>query len=131
VLHGDLSTVRFGGNLWYPRVLLDGSADHDGDGQADPALQCWDPLDCSQKCRYLERTARHGAGAPQPCAMCKSPHAHTRSHTHCLIRLFFAPVVPLTDARLSSRTKATNTVQATCCRRATTFSTRFMRTFGP
>lgn len=84
VLHGDLSTVRFGGNLWYPRVLLDGSADHDGDGQADPALQCWDPLDCSQKCRHLERTARHGAGAPQPCAMCKSP----RAHTHCPIRLF-------------------------------------------
>lgn len=26
--------------------------------------------DCSQKCLYLERTARHGAGAPPSCALC-------------------------------------------------------------
>lgn len=70
VLHGDLSTVRTSGNLFYPRVLLNGAMDHDGDGQSDPAMQCWDPIECSQKCLHLEKTARHGAGAPPSCALC-------------------------------------------------------------
>lgn len=104
VLHGDLSTVRTSGNLFYPRVLLNGAMDHDGDGEAEPVMQCYDPIgeyrlergtltpntqmlsrkgasfilseqnsflptDCSQKCLILERTARHGAGAPPSCAL--------------------------------------------------------------
>ena len=33
---------------------------------------CLDSLstDCSQKCLYLERTSRHGAGAPPSCSLC-------------------------------------------------------------
>ena len=70
IKHGDLSTVETSGNLFWPRVLLNGASDHDGDGQADPEMKCYDPIDCTQKCRYLERTARHGAGAPPTCALC-------------------------------------------------------------
>ena len=55
--------------LW-PRVLLDGAEDHDGDGASDARMECSDPIDCIQKCRYLERTSRHGAGAPPTCALC-------------------------------------------------------------
>jgi len=44
VKHGDLSTVETTGNLFWPRVLLTGSEDHDGDGQADPEMKCYDPL---------------------------------------------------------------------------------------
>ena len=69
IKHGDLSTVETSGNLFWPRVLLNGASDHDGDGQADPEMKCYDPIDCTQKCRYLERTARHGAGAPPTCAL--------------------------------------------------------------
>ena len=70
VSHGDLSTVAINGNPVWPRVLLDGSDDRDGDGIADAGMTCSDPNDCTQKCRYLERTSRHGAGAPPACAMC-------------------------------------------------------------
>jgi hypothetical protein len=69
VKHGDLNTVETSGNLFWPRVLLSGSEDHDGDGESDPSMQCYDPIDCTQKCRQLERTARHGAGAPPTCAL--------------------------------------------------------------
>jgi len=69
VKHGDLSTVSTSGNLFWPRVLLSGSEDHDGDGISDPSMVCNDPADCVQKCRFLERTARHGAGAPPTCAL--------------------------------------------------------------
>ena len=70
IKHGDLSTVGVAGNLIYPRVLLAGGQDHDGDGRTDPEMTCLDPIDCSQKCLYLERTSRHGAGAPPSCALC-------------------------------------------------------------
>ena len=70
VKHGDLSTVAINGNPIWPRVLLDGSEDRDGDGRADAGMTCSDPNDCTQKCRYLERTSRHGAGAPPACALC-------------------------------------------------------------
>ena len=70
VYHGDLSTVQTSGNLFWPRVLLEGSGDRDGDGNADGKMTCSDPIDCTQKCAYLERTSRHGAGAPPTCAMC-------------------------------------------------------------
>lgn len=69
VKHGDLSTVSITGNPFWPRVLLDGSEDHDGDGIANAHMVCSDPNDCTQKCRYLERTSRHGAGAPPTCAL--------------------------------------------------------------
>ena len=70
ISHGDLSTVVINGNPIWPRVLLDGSEDRDGDGRADAGMTCSDPNDCTQKCRYLERTSRHGAGAPPACALC-------------------------------------------------------------
>ena len=70
IKHGDISTVETTGNLFYPRVLIAAGEDHDGDGRTDPAMTCSDPIDCSQKCLYLERTARHGAGAPPSCALC-------------------------------------------------------------
>jgi hypothetical protein len=70
VKHGDLSTVTMNGNPIWPRVLLDGSQDHDGDGVADASMSCSDPIDCVTKCKLLERTARHGAGAPPTCALC-------------------------------------------------------------
>ena len=70
VKHGDLSTVQTEGNLFWPRVLLNGSEDANGDGQGGMHLECTDPIDCLQKCRYLERTARHGFGAPPACALC-------------------------------------------------------------
>lgn len=73
VKHGDLSTVQTTGNLGYPRVLIKGSEDADGDGTAQGEMKCFDPVDCTQKCVYLERTSRHGAGAPPTCAL----YAHT------------------------------------------------------
>tara|TARA_Y100000389_G_C17471054_1_gene530952 strand:- start:5217 stop:5441 length:225 start_codon:yes stop_codon:yes gene_type:complete len=48
VKHGDISTVEISGNIVWPRVLLTGSEDHDGDGNADPAMMCYDPIDCTQ-----------------------------------------------------------------------------------
>lgn len=70
IQHGDISTVQTSGDLFYPRVLLTGAEDHDGDGQADPTMTCSDRYDCVQKCKLLSRTARHGAGAPPTCALC-------------------------------------------------------------
>jgi hypothetical protein len=49
IKHGDISTVEIAGNLIWPRVLIDGSQDLDGDGVADPAMSCHDPVDCTQK----------------------------------------------------------------------------------
>ena len=69
VKHGDLSTVALSGNPSWPRVLLQGSGDSDGDGSAGGYLECTDPNDCMQKCRMLERTQRGGAGAPPTCAL--------------------------------------------------------------
>lgn len=48
VLNGDLDTVQTSGNLFYPRVLVEGSGDPDGDGVADGAIKCSDPVDCTQ-----------------------------------------------------------------------------------
>ena len=73
VKHGDLSTIQTSGNVFYEdggRVLLTGAMDHDGDGENDPEMKCHNPIDCSQKCLYLERTSRHGAGAPPACGLC-------------------------------------------------------------
>ena len=66
---GDVSTASLKGNFFYPRTLIAAGEDLDGDGQASPAMTCSDPVDCVSKCRYLERTSLHGAGAPPTCAM--------------------------------------------------------------
>jgi len=69
VKHGDLSTVQTTGNIIWPRVLVEGSEDADGDGRAIGRLECGDPIDCMQKCRLLERRSLQGAGAPPTCAL--------------------------------------------------------------
>lgn len=73
IMDGDSSTAAIKGNLLYmpPRVLVAEGEDLDGDGQASPAITCTDPIDCNGKCRWLERTSLHGAGAPPACALCK------------------------------------------------------------
>ena len=63
VKHGDLSTVQTEGNLFWPRVLLNGSEDANGDGQGGMHLECTDPIDCLQKMSNVpcQRTFRgHG-----------------------------------------------------------------------
>lgn len=58
-------------SLIYPRVLIEGGGDDvDGDGLVRPRMTCNDPIDCVQKCKYLERTSMHGMGAPPACALC-------------------------------------------------------------
>ena len=78
VKHGDLSTVQTEGNLFWPRVLLNGSEDSNGDGQGGMHLECTDPIDCLQKCRFLERSSRHGFGAPPACALYAPPFDPTQ-----------------------------------------------------
>lgn len=56
-------------DLTYPRVLLEGGIGG-ADGLAVPRVTCSDPVDCLQKCKYLERTSQHGMGAPPACALC-------------------------------------------------------------
>lgn len=88
VKHGDLSTVETSGNLFWPRVLLNGASDHDGDGQADPEMKCYDPIGK----RILN----------PPFAL--SPTFHTtQTHPHypCLRRLH--PEMPLPRAHGAPR----------------------------
>ena len=72
IMDGDASTATLEGNFLYdpPRMLVAAGPDLDGDGLASPEITCSDPSDCSTKCRMLERTSLHGAGAPPACAMC-------------------------------------------------------------
>tara|TARA_B110001452_G_scaffold139062_1_gene115612 strand:- start:795 stop:2033 length:1239 start_codon:yes stop_codon:yes gene_type:complete len=56
IKHGDLSTVETTGNLFYPRVLLAGGQDHDGDGVSDPEMTCLDPIGARTDCTPLSRT---------------------------------------------------------------------------
>lgn len=82
IKHGDLSTVQQSGNLGWPRVLLDGTQDTDGDGRAGRKLECTDPADCLSKCAWLDRTSSHGTGAPPSCALCGTlSHALTQTLT--------------------------------------------------
>lgn len=67
---GDSTTAALTGDAFYPRTLIAGRTDPDGDGISDAELKCYDPVDCAGKCRTLERTSTHGAGAPPACAMC-------------------------------------------------------------
>lgn len=87
-MDGDTSTASIEGNFLYlpPRVLVGGGPDADGDGLATPPLTCTDPSDCSSKCRMLERTSAHGAGAPPACALCTSRTLNSavmQAQVHC------------------------------------------------
>lgn len=82
---GDASTASLQGNFFYPRTLVAAGQDLDGDGQASPAISCSDPIDCVNKCRLLERTSLHGAGAPPTCAM------YAPSNLHSSTSLVFLP----------------------------------------
>jgi hypothetical protein len=44
VKNGDLTTVQTEGNLGWPRVLLNGSEDADGDGRGGVHMECTDPF---------------------------------------------------------------------------------------
>ena len=44
VKNGDLSTVQTEGGPGWPRVLLNGSEDSNGDGLADGRMECTDPF---------------------------------------------------------------------------------------
>tara|TARA_B100001175_G_scaffold276511_1_gene252001 strand:- start:1409 stop:3289 length:1881 start_codon:yes stop_codon:yes gene_type:complete len=73
IMNGDVGTATIEGNFFYEnggRVLVGAGQDLDGDGKSSPLLTCSDPSDCSTKCRMLERTSLHGAGAPPACALC-------------------------------------------------------------
>ena len=79
-------------SLTGPRVLLNGSEDSDGDGVGGRHMECTDPIDCLQKCRYLERTSRHGFGAPPACALCTLAQLRTLCRLQELNPLFvFVP----------------------------------------
>lgn len=71
VASDDPTEATLRGNLLYipPRVLVAASEDLDGDGKPSPAITCSDPIDCVNKCKYLSRTSRHGAGTPPACAV--------------------------------------------------------------
>lgn len=72
IADGDTSTASLQGNFFYingGRLLVAAGEDLDGDGKASPEISCYDPIDCVNKCRLLERTSLHGAGTPPTCAM--------------------------------------------------------------
>ena len=70
---GDPATTTIHGNLGYPRVLIAGSEDEDGDGLSAPSLECADPIECESRCKYLSRTSANGAGTPPTCALWYAP----------------------------------------------------------
>lgn len=59
VLRGDPSTARLEGSAFWPRTLLEGGQDQDGDGRAGPKMQCSDPVDCLQKYAALYAHTLH------------------------------------------------------------------------
>ena len=85
IKHGDLSTVETTGNLFYPRVLLAGGEDHDGDGRSDPEMVCVDPI---------------GASSPQnpPLPVQTTALTHPLFLVHRLL-----PKMPLPGAHLQAR----------------------------
>ena len=57
--------------ILYPRVLVEESMIN---GKAQLRQTCWNPLDCMDKCDYMERHARdNGLPAPTACALCDPP----------------------------------------------------------
>lgn len=79
IQHGDLSTARITGNSLIESIggvlvptthtLIAATPDADGDGRAGDEVKCTGSIDCTQKCLLLERTSRHGMGAPPTCAL--------------------------------------------------------------
>ena len=109
IMDGDVSTATIEGNFFYEnggRVLVAAGQDLDGDGQSSPLLTCSDPSDCSTKCRMLERTSLHGAGAPPACALCKL----------CISNILDSPFAVSWWRCLHAQ--ATSTAAATSCRRS-------------
>lgn len=51
VQNGDLTTVQTEGNLGWPRLLLNGSEDGNGDGLSGERMECTDPFGAFQ-CRF-------------------------------------------------------------------------------
>jgi hypothetical protein len=108
---GDMSTAAIKGSFLYipPRVLVKKGEDLNGDGQASPEITCSDPIDCRTKCKYLERTSLHGAGAPPACALCKpcpqtkpnSTPTQTPYTTHVVYLLQFCLQVTSTAQTIS------------------------------
>jgi hypothetical protein len=72
VHNSDVSTAAIDGEFSYPRTLVEGGSDGDGDGLVTPAMSCDSPVDCVAKCDYLKRTSAHGAGTPPTCSLCDS-----------------------------------------------------------
>ena len=68
--NGDPATAQVHGSLDYPRVLVAGSADPDGDGNSEPRVECGDAVECVQRCKFLARTSANGAGTPPTCSLC-------------------------------------------------------------
>lgn len=57
--------------LLYPRTLVEGATIN---GKTQLRQTCWNPLDCMDKCDYMERRARDGGlPAPTACALCDPP----------------------------------------------------------
>lgn len=112
--HGDLSTVRVSGEPFWPRTLIHGAPDADGDGRSVGGVTCVDPIDCVQKCLYLERTSAHGVGAPPTCALyVQTTHHHLMSHKLCVNTFACRPAL----------TGVTSTAATTSCRQSRTWST--------
>lgn len=82
VKDGDPSTTWLSGDLVWPRTLVAGGADPDGDGRAAAEVTCSDPTSCVQACRRLGKESTHGAGTPATCATVMPP-----PHLHTLLRL--------------------------------------------
>ena len=70
---GDPATATIHGNLIYPRVLVAGAEDTEGTGRSAPAMECTDPIQCVDRCKYLSRTSANGAGTPPTCALWCAP----------------------------------------------------------
>ena len=137
IMDGDVTTATIEGNFFYEnggRVLVAAGQDLDGDGQSSPLLTCSDPSDCSTKCRMLERTSLHGAGAPPACALCKlftsnTPNLILPLHFHGGWTKIGKAIVGL--VAINDCAQATSTAAATSCRRSWAWLTPFGPTSFP
>ena len=57
--NGDPATAQVHGLLDYPRVLVAGSADPDGDGNSEPRVECGDPVECVQRRKFWRARGGH------------------------------------------------------------------------
>ena len=107
---GDPATATIHGNLVYPRVLVAGAEDTEGTGRSAPRMECDDPIQCVDRCKYLSRTSANGAGTPPTCALwCAAPCT-----LHPAPCTFHPPLPsPASSHPFSARVKAINTVPMT------------------